>query len=336
MSPPELRHAQVRWPSAVPLPLPGAGASAPQPSEAQRLRILAAMVRVVREQGAESATVARVIDLAGVSRRTFYQCFADRSDCLLAAIEDAVALASARARAACAGERRWVDRVRSGLLELLAFCDEEPELAWLCVVQAPASGPAALARRGEVLCELARVVDGGRGLAPAARNPPPLAAEGVVGGALGVIHERLLQPRSAARVNLLNPLMAMIVLPYLGGAAARKELARPAVERSPGERTPRSAPDPLAGLNMRLTYRTLRVLTVIARRPGLSNLEISKRAGITDQGQISKLLARLAGLRLMVNTGKGQAVGGPNAWRLTPRGKALERAIRRETVHMGR
>jgi len=60
---------------------------------------------------------------------------------------------------------------------------------------------------------------------------------------------------------------------------------------------------------MRLTDRTVRVLAAIAAiaaQPGLSNRQISQRAGITDQGQISKLLSRLAGLQLIENTGEGQ------------------------------
>jgi DNA-binding IclR family transcriptional regulator len=81
---------------------------------------------------------------------------------------------------------------------------------------------------------------------------------------------------------------------------------------------------------MRLTYRTLTVLGVVAEQRGLANNQIGKRAGIRDQGQISKLLARLAHLGLMENTGKGQAAGGSNAWRLTPKGAQLERTFRHE------
>ena len=44
---------------------------------------------------------------------------------------------------------------------------------------------------------------------------------------------------------------------------------------------------------MRLTYRTVRVLMVIAGHAGASNREIAQGSGIVDQGQISKLLARL-------------------------------------------
>src|SRR5271156_3460353 len=59
-------------------------------SEIQRMRILAAMAEVASERGAGSVTVAHVVGRAGVSRRTFYDLFADREECFLAAFEDAI------------------------------------------------------------------------------------------------------------------------------------------------------------------------------------------------------------------------------------------------------
>ena len=79
---------------------------------------------------------------------------------------------------------------------------------------------------------------------------------------------------------------------------------------------------------MRLTYRTVRVLMVIGERPGASNREIAEGSGIVDQGQISKLLTRLARLNLVENVGEGQEKGAANAWHLTPRGAQVERATR--------
>jgi predicted transcriptional regulator len=79
---------------------------------------------------------------------------------------------------------------------------------------------------------------------------------------------------------------------------------------------------------MRLTYRTIRVLMAISKHPGASNRDIAENSGITDQGQISKLLARLARLELVHNTGEGQEKGGANAWQLTVRGSRVERATR--------
>jgi len=298
-------------------------------SEAQRMRILAAIVRVSSEQGPEGTTVGRIISLAGVSRRTFYELFEDRSDCLLAAIEEAVALAGERVVAACETHERWVDRVRAGLFALLQFFDQEPQLARLCVVQSAAAGPATLARRRELLDQLARMIDQGRSVAR--RQPPPLTAEGMVGGALGVIHSRLLEPDPGALIELLNPLMGFLVLPYLGGGAARIELAR-ARPAPPAAGSRKSTPNRLEGLPMRLTYRTMRVLGAIAAQPGSSNTEVSAVAGVTDQGQISKLLARLARLGLIENTGGGQPEGTTNAWQLTRQGEHVEWAIRHETL----
>jgi DNA-binding MarR family transcriptional regulator len=88
------------------------------------------------------------------------------------------------------------------------------------------------------------------------------------------------------------------------------------------------ARDPMAGLDMRLTYRTVRVLSAIRERPGASNREVADGAGITDQGQISKLLARLHGLGLIENLDRLPGKGAPNEWRLTERGERVERATR--------
>jgi len=67
---------------------------------------------------------------------------------------------------------------------------------------------------------------------------------------------------------------------------------------------------------------------VIAEQPGANNRQIAEGSGIVDQGQISKLLARLARLALVENVGDGQERGASNAWHLTPRGIQVERATR--------
>jgi DNA-binding MarR family transcriptional regulator len=127
--------------------------------------------------------------------------------------------------------------------------------------------------------------------------------------------------------------MGMIVLPYVGAAAARRELERPALAGSRGgSQEPavagRVVEDPLQGVSMRLTYRTARVLEGVGERPGASNREVATRAGIHDPGQVSKLLARLERLGLLANTSEGHAKGEPNAWRLTAKGEQVARSIR--------
>jgi AcrR family transcriptional regulator len=303
-------------------------AGSAQVGEVQRARMLAATVQVVGELGYERMSVARVTARAGVSRRTFYDLFEDREACFLAAFVATAERVRGLAVAAAAGERDWRGRVRGGLGALLGFLDEDPAAGRVLVVDALKAGPVVLECRAGLVGELIGVVEGGRAQVRRGREIAPLTGEGVVGAVLAVVHARLLtDTRGGGFVELLNPLMAMVVQPYLGAAAAERELARPLPD---GCRGARRGPvvDPLEGLDMRLTYRTLRVLAAIADVPGASNRTVAQAAGVADQGQISKLLGRLEGLGLICNTGVGHLQGEPNAWELTERGVGVERAVR--------
>jgi len=290
----------------------------------QRRRLLLALGEVVAEGGLEAAGVGRVCEQAGVSRRTFYELFPDREACLLSAFEQAIAQIAPEMATVYGREGPWSARMRDALSLLLDYLDREPDVARLCVVEAPRAGPAVLERRRKTLDALAVAIDGGRVEVRAGSEPPPLTAQGVVGGALAVIHARLVEraPGRTRRqlVELTNPLMAMIVHPYLGSTASRRELDHsvPSSLRLP----PRNGADPFKGLPIRFTYRTALVLSTIAADPGASNRHIADSSGIADEGQMSRLLRRLRQCELIENRGEGQPKGEPNAWMLTARGHA--------------
>jgi len=298
-------------------------------SEIQRLRMLHAMGEVAAQDGAQRATVARVVARSGVSRRTFYDLFEDREDCFIAAFEDALARVGERTLAEYRAPGRWQARVRAALQAILGFFEEDPDLGRLLVVESLTAGPRAVKRRAQVIALLVEAVEEG-GREKAGVVQPALSAEGVVGAVLSVIHARLQRGETDSLTGLLSPLMGMIVLPYLGPAAARKESERPAPKRSVRPQARRG--DPLRDLDMRLTYRTVRVLVAIAAAPGASNRQVAQAAGIADQGQISKLLLRLQNLGLIQNTGEGPAKGEPNAWMLTQRGEDIEHTIHEQTT----
>jgi DNA-binding MarR family transcriptional regulator len=195
------------------------------------------------------------------------------------------------------------------------------------LVHAPEAGPAALARRLEVSAGLARLLEQGR--SSAAGESSPLAAEATVGGAVAVIEARLLVRPRAPLTELQAPLMSFVVLPYLGTRAARCELDRPLPPRSAAG-PPDALADPLADVSIRVTHRSMRALRAIAASPGLKNTEVSEASGITDEGQASKLLARLARAGLIENVGEGAGWNATKSWRLTPAGERLERSIRPE------
>jgi AcrR family transcriptional regulator len=290
----------------------------------QRARVISALSAVCAEHGAQNLTVARVVAQAGISRRTFYELFKDCEDCFMAAFEDAFRRASRRVVPMYRGEGSWRERVRASLEALLAFFDSQPDTGRLMVVETLRAGASAAERRERVIAHLVEAIDEARTEANDALAPPALTAEGTVGAVLSVVHNRMLVDRSASLLALVNPLMGMIVLPYLGPDAAGEELEKPVARRAP---TPVASCDPLAALGTRLTYRTARVLLAISEHPGGSNREIGGIAGVRDQGQISKLLGRLKRLELVENTCELRAKGMPNSWELTPRGNDVRKVL---------
>ncbi len=304
--------------------------------EIQRSRLIAGAVNAIDELGYAQATVGHITSRARISRRTFYELFANREECLAAVLDDVAGLVGVELAAAGLGGLGWRERVRAGLSVILAFFDREPVLARVCVVQALRADPGLLGRREELLGQLAGVVDEGRLEGARGAECSPLTAEGLVGAAFSIVYARLLRGDRGSLTGLVGELMGMIVLPYLGPAAARREQSRrpaavsvaaPVVPRVRGG-APRDVRDPLEGMRMRLTYRTARVLEGVAESPGASNRMVGDVAGIADPGQISKLLHRLRSLGLLANTSGGHLKGEPNAWTLTAKGERVAQSIR--------
>ncbi len=315
-----------------------------QVGDIQRSRLLAGAVAAIDELGYDGATVGKITSRARVSRRTFYELFAGRDECLAAVLEDVVVQVE-RELAAASDGLAWRERVRTGLSVILDFLDREPAPARVCVVQALRAGAPVQERRERALARLAAVVDEGCVQSARGEACSALTAEGLVGAAFAIVHARVAHPVREPLAGLVGELMGMIVLPYLGPAAARRERERPP-EPGTAVTPPAPAPvatvsratvDPLQGVRMRITYRTAQVLEGVGEllREGVypSNREIAASAGIVDPGQISKLLRRLERLGLLENRSGGHAQGEPNAWRLTAKGERVTEGLRMNTSH---
>jgi AcrR family transcriptional regulator len=159
----------------------------------QRGRLVDAMAEVVAEKGYPATTVADVVERAGVSRRTFYEQFADKEACFLAAYDVGLTVVLGRIKDAVEGSPErltpplsgghppapgpaagWRDRARSGVEAFLALLAAEPAFARALQVEILTAGPAALERRAGMLTMFSGVW---QGLHERARAEEPALAE---------------------------------------------------------------------------------------------------------------------------------------------------------------
>jgi AcrR family transcriptional regulator len=115
---------------------------------AQRERILRATAEVMAGKGYGPTSVADIIRAAGVSRETFYEQFASKSDCFMSAYEAAAEMVMRRLPArATGGPADPVARFDRGISAYLEALAAEPEFARLFLVEVYAAGAAAIDRR---------------------------------------------------------------------------------------------------------------------------------------------------------------------------------------------
>jgi AcrR family transcriptional regulator len=188
----------------------------------QRGRMIDAMAQAVAEKGYAATTVADVVARAGVSRRTFYEHFADREDCFLAAYDTGVQimLDHLLAQATAPDVESWRERVRRGLRAYLEILATEPAFARTFLIEVLAAGPRALARRAEVH---ERFVDLLREQAQLARQEHPELPEvpdpvytAIVGGVDEVVSTWIREGRGD-RLPELEPALTYLQVALLAG-----------------------------------------------------------------------------------------------------------------------
>jgi AcrR family transcriptional regulator len=261
---------------------------------------------------------------AGIAESIFRDIFSTVDECYWAAFDEGLDRLSRTVEEAAARDQAWLEQVRSGLVALLGFLDDEPAWAHLLLFEAPRAGTDVLHCEQRLLGILTRLLENG-GPRSSGYSPPvsPMTAELVAGGAFAVIRARVVKEPGEPLVELAPPLMAFIVRPYLGEAAAHAEHeGKSSGTNDTSTSEPRvTAISRATELPVRPTHRTTLVLRAIAGAPYSTNREIAQAAELSDEGQASKLLARLERQGVIENVGLGPARGEPNAWVLTASGR---------------
>ncbi len=126
-------------------------------TQEKRQAILDGMLEVVGSDGYDATSVRTVLAHTGLYRQAFYDNFADKHECYLAAFDMQLERLEDLLTAAATAEESWLGRLRAGLTALLDFLDAEPDVGRALVVEVHALGPPGLERRTEAMQRAVRV-----------------------------------------------------------------------------------------------------------------------------------------------------------------------------------
>jgi AcrR family transcriptional regulator len=186
-----------------------------QVSGSQRERLYRAMIEVVAEKGYGRTAVGDVLRRARISRATFYEQFADKEDCFLAAYDAAIAnlvdrIRTTAARATSPGGGLRVGAVLDGYLAAIAA---EPAVARTFLIEVYAAGPKALERRYAVLERfvdlLSSLLAGTPGWPPADSRELRLRCEAIVGALSSMVTTRVASDDFGSLSEIRDPVLAL-------------------------------------------------------------------------------------------------------------------------------
>ena len=117
----------------------------------QRERLLDAMIQLAGHEGYQNVSIAALSSAAGVSRATFYEQFADKEECLLAAWQTAAERLMEQAPPMAVSNGDWPEAAGSLLRSLAMALERDPDAARLLFVETLTGGSRARATQRIVL-----------------------------------------------------------------------------------------------------------------------------------------------------------------------------------------
>lgn len=172
---------------------PGAGTPAVEVARNQRERLYSAIVALSATEGYEGIAVADVLKLSGVSRSAFYEHFANKAECLDAAVSALIDLTSAAlergGRDAAVGRRAFED--------FLALVSSQPAAARACFVEIHATGESGEAISDRIVETAAARIEAAGGGAERDLPGDPAILRALVAGLCKLIHTRVARGEEA-------------------------------------------------------------------------------------------------------------------------------------------
>lgn len=243
----------------------------------QRERLIDAIIELSGQHGYQKLSIAQISSRAGVSSATFYEQFADREECLLAAYRALTARTLARMERAREGGE-WSNAVGPAFRELLRGLQADPDGGRVMFVEAITGGPTLRAEVLRVSEAMERTAEQLLDAAPAGGSTLDVPARALQGAVHRVVARHLRTHNEARLVELSEDIldwMSAYAVPAGQGrwstgaetllpprASAAGELRAPA-ELSPLPRVRHGLPAGAVARNQRtrIVYATAAVTT---------------------------------------------------------------------------
>jgi AcrR family transcriptional regulator len=191
---------------------PGPGNRAEEVAQNQRERVFGAMVASVAERGYAATRVSDLVELSGVSSRTFYDLFADKQTCFLQTTDAVLALAARTVADANeeSRERGWEERTVAALRAYAQIVVEQPAAARVCLIEAFAAGPEVLRRMEDALAGFEQLAQRIRLDSPERAGMPAEMMTVYIGAVLEIVRTRLGRGTTDELPGLMDELAEMI------------------------------------------------------------------------------------------------------------------------------
>ncbi|WP_280829831.1 TetR/AcrR family transcriptional regulator [Mycobacterium sp. OTB74] len=198
LSPPEREY--------VPLPRGYHNLSREEVVASQRGRLLIAAAEIAAEKGYLDTTVGDILTRAKVSRLTFYEQFANKETCIIAAYEMVAAEVASRVQEALATDYDLVDRADHAIRAYLEALAEKPVLARFFLVEATSAGARLRQRRLATQQSVANLIAAQFG---ASTDGQRTACEALVGAVVALVSARMMTDGPEAVLALHQPILKL-------------------------------------------------------------------------------------------------------------------------------
>jgi AcrR family transcriptional regulator len=238
------------------------------------------MIEAVASRGWADTTVAEVIALAGVSRRSFYEQFSNKEECFMDTYDSVVARSRKLVIDAWEGERGWANRLHAACKALLDDIAAAPKPARLVLVESLGSGPGVRERMQLSGHAFERLVRFALSSAPRGAELPRLTSRALVAGVRHLLFMHLLEGREQQLYTLTDEVLDWCES-YRSPLATRLAITSPTGGAAPASPTPVAF---LSGEDERArAFISLMHLTFDEGYASLTDARVAQFAGLSTE-----------------------------------------------------